>query len=143
MESVIKVAGGLAHEMNNVLSGVGSSLELLERRLAQGPARALGQLRAGGPRMRPAGHRPDQNLLAFARSQPLSPNPLDINQLIREAQPMLEQCVGAEMHLRWELDIAPWPVQLGPRPTAQRHAAPVCQRPTLALAVAPVDPYQQ
>ena len=36
MEGVVKVAGGLAHEMNNVLSGVGSSLELLERRLAQG-----------------------------------------------------------------------------------------------------------
>ncbi|MDU9404342.1 ATP-binding protein [Pseudomonas sp. zfem004] len=114
MESVIKVAGGLAHEMNNVLSGVGSSLELLERRLAQG---RLERLDSYVQMARECAQRAiglTQNLLAFARSQPLSPNPLDINQLIRKAQPMLEQCTGAEMHLHWELDIAPWPVQLDP-----------------------------
>ncbi|MCE1114557.1 MULTISPECIES: hybrid sensor histidine kinase/response regulator [Pseudomonas] len=114
MESVVKVAGGLAHEMNNVLSGVGSSLELLERRLAQG---RLERLDSYVQMARECAQRAiglTQNLLAFARSQPLSPNPLDINQLIREAQPMLEQCVGAEMHLNWQLDIAPWPVQLDP-----------------------------
>lgn len=114
MESAIKVAGGLAHEMNNVLSGVGSSLELLERRLAQG---RLERLDSYVQMARECAQRAiglTQNLLAFARSQPLSPNPLDINQLIRKAQPMLEQCTGAQMHLHWELDIAPWPVQLDP-----------------------------
>ena len=114
MESVIKVAGGLAHEMNNVLSGVGSSLELLERRLAQGRLERLDSYVQVARECAQRAIGLTQNLLAFARSQPLSPNPLDINQLIRKAQPMLEQCVGAEMHLRWELDIAPWPVQLDP-----------------------------
>lgn len=114
MESVIKVAGGLAHEMNNVLSGVGSSLELLERRLAQGRLERLDSYVQVARECAQRAIGLTQNLLAFARSQPLSPNPLDINQLIRKAQPMLEQCAGAEMHLRWELDIAPWPVQLDP-----------------------------
>ncbi|WP_422402887.1 ATP-binding protein [Pseudomonas sp. GZD-209] len=114
MESVIKVAGGLAHEMNNVLSGVGSSLELLERRLTQGRLERLDSYVQVARECAQRAIGLTQNLLAFARSQPLSPNPLDINQLIREAQPMLEQCAGAEMHLHWELDIAPWPVQLDP-----------------------------
>ncbi|AZL73793.1 ATP-binding protein [Pseudomonas oryziphila] len=114
MESVIKVAGGLAHEMNNVLSGVGSSLELLERRLTQGRLERLDSYVQVARECAQRAIGLTQNLLAFARSQPLSPNPLDINQLIREAQPMLEQCAGAEMQLHWELDIAPWPVQLDP-----------------------------
>lgn len=114
MESVVKVAGGLAHEMNNVLSGVGSSLELLERRLAQGRLERLDSYVQMARECTQRAIGLTQNLLAFARSQPLSPNPLDINQLIREAQPMLAQCVGAKMQLNWQLDIAPWPVQLDP-----------------------------
>jgi len=114
MESVVKLAGGLAHEMNNVLSGVGSSLELLERRLAQGRLERVEEYvqMARESTQRAIGL--TQNLLAFARSQPLSPNPLNINRLLLEAEPMLRQTLGAEMHLDWQMDVAPWLLQVDP-----------------------------
>ncbi|MBC3451501.1 PAS domain S-box-containing protein [Pseudomonas sp. TE6283] len=114
MESVVKVAGGLAHEMNNVLSGVGSSLELLERRLAQGRMERVEEYVQLARECAQRAIGLTQNLLAFARSQPLSPNPLNINRLLQEAEPMLRQTLGAKMHLDWQLDVAPWLLQVDP-----------------------------
>ncbi|WP_369992007.1 ATP-binding protein [Pseudomonas xanthosomatis] len=114
MESVVKVAGGLAHEMNNVLSGVGSSLELLERRLLQGRVESLESYVAMARECAERAIGLTHNLLAFARSQPLSPSALDVNRLMREAQPLMQQTLGSEMLLGWELDMSPWPVQLDP-----------------------------
>lgn len=114
MDSVVKVAGGLAHEMNNVLSGVGSSLELLERRLAQGRLERIDSYvqMAREAALRAIGL--TQNLLAFARSQALSPHPLDINRLLQEAAPLMQQTLGGGMRLHWQLDVAPWPLQVDP-----------------------------
>ncbi|WP_225933225.1 hybrid sensor histidine kinase/response regulator [Pseudomonas peradeniyensis] len=112
MESVVKVAGGLAHEMNNVLSGVGSSLELLERRLAQGRMERVEEYVQMARECAQRAIGLTQNLLAFARSQPLSPHPLNINRLLQEMEPMLRQTLGAEMHLDWQLDVAPWLLQV-------------------------------
>ncbi|QXH59146.1 response regulator [Pseudomonas maumuensis] len=116
MESVVKVAGGLAHEMNNVLSGVGSSLELLERRIAQGRMERVEEYVKMARECAQRAIGLTQNLLAFARSQPLSPNPLNINRLLQEALPMLRQTLGTEMRLDVQLDVAPWPLQVDPDP---------------------------
>lgn len=112
MESVVKVAGGLAHEMNNVLSGVSSSLELLERRLLQGRLEQLDSYVALARECAERAMGLTHNLLAFARSQPLYPSPLELNRVLRESEPMLRQALGGEMQLDWQLDFAPWPVQL-------------------------------
>ncbi|WP_313048313.1 ATP-binding protein [Pseudomonas soli] len=114
MEGVVKVAGGLAHEMNNVLSGVGSSLELLERRLAQGRMERVDEYVRMARECAQRAIGLTQNLLAFARSQPLTPNPLSINRLLEEAEPILRQTLGAEMTLNMQLDVAPWPLQVDP-----------------------------
>ncbi|WP_228533889.1 ATP-binding protein [Pseudomonas sp. UFMG81] len=114
MEAVAKVAGSLAHEMNNVLSGVGSSLELLERRIAQGRLERLDSYVSMARECAQRAIGLTLNLMAFARNQPLLPNPLDINRLIRDTQPLLEQTLGGEMRVDWQLDMAPWPVQLDP-----------------------------
>ena len=114
MESVVSVAGGLAHEMNNVLSGVGSSLELLERRIAQGRLERLDSYVRMARKCAQRAIGLTHNLLAFARSQPLSPVAMDVNRVLREAQPVLQQALGGQMNLEWQLDAAPWPVQLDP-----------------------------
>ncbi|MGY3295859.1 PAS domain S-box-containing protein [Pseudomonas sp. TE6288] len=114
MEGVVKVAGGLAHEMNNVLSGVGSSLELLERRLAQGRMDRVEEYVRMARECAQRAIGLTQNLLAFARSQPLSPNPLNINHLLQDAEPILRQTLGCEIDLNMQLDVAPWPLQVDP-----------------------------
>ncbi|MDH0301477.1 MULTISPECIES: PAS domain-containing sensor histidine kinase [unclassified Pseudomonas] len=112
METVVKVAGGLAHEMNNVLSGVGSSLELLERRIGQGRMERVESYVQMAHECAQRAIALTQNLLAFARSQPLSPRPLDVNRLMRQVTPLLQQSLGSEMRLQCQLDVAPWPVLL-------------------------------
>ncbi|WP_225917127.1 ATP-binding protein [Pseudomonas farsensis] len=114
MESVVKVAGSYGHQMNNVLSGVSSSLEWLERRLLQGRTERLEDYVKMARDCAERAIGLTHNLLAFARSQPLSPSPLDVSRLMREAEPMLRQALSGDIHLEWQLDSAPWPVQLDP-----------------------------
>ncbi|MDZ3991614.1 hybrid sensor histidine kinase/response regulator [Pseudomonas sp. Teo4] len=112
LEAVGQLAGGMAHEMNNLLSGIGGSLELLQRRLHQGRTDRLDDYvdvaRDAVQRAMNLTHR----LLAFSRSQPLKPVPLDLNRQLTALQPVLLQTLGAEMRLQWQLDIEPWTVCL-------------------------------
>ncbi len=112
LEAVGQMAGGMAHEMNNLLSGIGGSLELLQRRLAQGRLEDLETYtdlaRDSVQRAMSLTHR----LLAFSRSQPLAPRPLDINRHLSGLEPLLRQALGAQMRLNWQLDVLPWPVCL-------------------------------
>lgn len=112
LEAVGQLAGGMAHEMNNLLSGIGGSLELLQRRLEQGRTERLGDYvdvaRDAVQRAMTLTHR----LLAFSRNQPLKPRPLNLNRQLSILQPVLLQTLGAEMRLQLELDIEPWTVCL-------------------------------
>lgn len=112
MEIVGQLAGGMAHEMNNLLAGVGGSLELLQRRMSQGRLERIDEYvhvaRDSVQRAMALTHR----LLAFARSQPLQPCPADINRLLLELQPLILQALGPDFELHWLLDVAPWPIHV-------------------------------
>ncbi len=94
MEAVGQLTGGLAHDFNNLLSGITGSLELLERRLAQG--RLAGAERyitaAQGAALRAASL--TQRLLAFSRRQTLDPKPIDANRLIAGMEDLIRRSVG-------------------------------------------------
>ncbi|HDS1757566.1 PAS domain-containing sensor histidine kinase [Pseudomonas sp. M5] len=112
LEVVGHLAGGMAHEMNNLLSGIGGSLELLQRRLSQGRMERIDSYvalaRDSVQRAMNLTHR----LLVFSRHQPLAPAPLDMNRHLAAMEPMLRHAVGTEMSLSWELDVDPWTVCL-------------------------------
>ncbi|MBC3419703.1 ATP-binding protein [Pseudomonas sp. RW3S2] len=114
METVGQLAGGMAHEMNNLLAGIGGSLELLQRRLGQGRLERIDEYvhvaRDSVQRAMALTHR----LLAFSSSQPLQPRLLDVNSLLRGLEPLIHQALGPEFVLNWQLDLAPWPVQVDP-----------------------------
>ncbi|MFJ4157605.1 ATP-binding protein [Pseudomonas sp. NPDC089752] len=112
LEAVGHLAGGMAHEMNNLLSGIGGSLELLQRRLGQGRMERIDNYvelaRDSVQRAMSLTHR----LLAFSRHQPLAPKPLDLNAQLLDMEPLLRQVLGAEIRLAWEMDVEPWVVCL-------------------------------
>ena len=112
MEVVGQLAGGMGHEMNNLLSGIGGSLELLQRRIQEGRLERIDAYvevaRDSVMRAMELTHR----LLAFSRHQPLAPKPLDFNRQLRLSEPLLLKALGAEMRLHWQLDVAPWAVCL-------------------------------
>lgn len=112
LELVGQLAGGMGHEMNNLLSRIGGSLELLQRRLQEGRLERVEAYvevaRDSVQRAMELTHR----LLAFSRHQPLAPKPLDLNRQLRLSEPLLLRTLGAEMHLHWQLDVTPWAVNL-------------------------------
>ncbi len=94
MEAVGQLTGGLAHDFNNLLTGISGSLELLERRVAQGRVAELDQylVIAQGAAKRAAAltHR----LLAFSRRQTLDPKPTDIDRLVADMDDLVRRTVG-------------------------------------------------
>jgi PAS domain S-box-containing protein len=99
MEAVGQLTGGLAHDFNNLLTGVSGSLELLEKRLAQGRISELSRYvhTAQGAAKRAAAltHR----LLAFSRRQTLDPRPICINRLIAGMDDLIRRTMGPSIEV--------------------------------------------
>nr|MBC7245523.1 PAS domain S-box protein [Chloroflexota bacterium] len=103
MEAVGLLAGGVAHEFNNLLTVVQGNAELAMSELAPSdPLYArLSSMREAAQR----GARLTQQLLAFSRRQILQPRPLDLNALVRNFAAMIGRLIGADVAL--QLDLAP------------------------------------
>ena len=99
MEAVGQLTGGIAHDFNNLLAGISGSLELLERRMAEG--KLAGAQRyidaAQGASRRAAAL--TQRLLAFSRLQTLDPKPIDVNRLISGMEELIRRSVGPDIEL--------------------------------------------
>ncbi len=97
MEAIGSLAGGVAHDFNNILSVVLSYSEMLAATLKAGdPMRSdLEQILAAGKRA--AGL--TRQLLAFSRQQVLQPKVLDLNAAIENIGKMLDRVVGEDIHL--------------------------------------------
>ena len=100
LESVGQLTGGVAHDVNNLLTVITGNAELLEAQLeAAEPSRRLARmiLDAAG-----RGAELVAGLLAFARRQPLSPTIRDVDVLIGDMLPILERTLGEAIALRFQ-----------------------------------------
>ncbi len=97
MEAIGRLAGGVAHDFNNILSIIMGHGELL---LA---APGLGdRARNGVDQIRRAADRAaslTQQLLAFSRKQVLQPKVLDLNACVSDVQKMLSRVIGEDIEL--------------------------------------------
>ena len=114
MEAVGQLTGGLAHDFNNMLTGVIGGVELAQRRLAQGrmedAAEFMDAARAAASRAASLTHR----LLAFSRRQTLDPQVVDINELLASLESLLERTLGEQVDLKFAFAADAWPVRSDP-----------------------------
>jgi len=97
MESVGRLAGGVAHDLNNQLSVIMGSVELAHRNL-----NANGTVEAELKRIQGAGERAaalTQQLLAFGRKQMLNPRLLGLNTLVANVRDMVGRILGDDIRL--------------------------------------------
>jgi PAS domain S-box-containing protein len=113
MEALGGLTSGVAHDFNNLLMIVLGSLQLLERRLPAGDARAARLLDAALQGAR-RGQALTTRLLAFARLQELAPLPIDPHALLASLRPMLTQLLGPGIAIEEELPQELWTLRADP-----------------------------
>ncbi len=105
MEAVGQLAGGVAHDFNNLLSVINSTAELAMDGLPAGDAvrHDLAEIRRAGDRAAVL----TAQLLAFSRTQLVSPETLDIGALVTDVRPMLSRVVREDVELKVQLTDGP------------------------------------
>lgn len=101
MEAIGRLAGGVAHDFNNVLTAVFGYVDLLSEELpaGSGALQDLAEVRKAAERA--AGL--TRQLLAFSRQQVLQPIVLPLNDLIEDFEKMLRRVIGEDVELRLAL----------------------------------------
>ena len=101
METIGRLAGGIAHDLNNALTAIAGYSELAIGQLEPShPARAdVEEVRRGAER---AGSVTRQ-LLAFSRKEVLEPKLFDLNQTISTLGRLLARLLGEDVEVRTEL----------------------------------------
>lgn len=113
MEALGQLTGGVAHDFNNLLTVVMGNLETLQRRLRGGQPDVEQLLRIADNASRGAERAATltQQLLAFARRQPLAPTTLDINRLVADMSDLLRRTLGEQIALDTSLADDLWMTQ--------------------------------
>ena len=112
MESVGRLAGGVAHDFNNQLTVIMAYADMGLMGLDPShPFYAMFQ-EIGRAAERSAGL--TQQLLAFARQQPVTPKLLDLNDTVRDMLKMLRRLIGEQIHLTWRAAEEPCRVKMDP-----------------------------
>ncbi len=112
MESVGRLAGGVAHDFNNMLSVILGYTDLAMSKAAVNDP-LLGELKE----IRNAAGRSieiTRQLLAFARRQTIRPQTLDVNESVEGMLNMLQRLIGEDIELSWRPGADLWPVNMDP-----------------------------
>jgi PAS domain S-box-containing protein len=110
MESIGRLAGGVAHDLNNLLSPILGYGEMLLEDTAPGDGRRepLEQIVSAGIRSRDL----VRQLLAFSRKQTLEFQTVNLNALLRDFEKLLRRTIRENVDIRLRLDETP-PLLMG------------------------------
>jgi PAS domain S-box-containing protein len=112
LESIGRLAGGVAHDFNNMLCIIIGRAEMaLEKLGSADPTRSdLLEIIMAGRRSADL----TRQLLAFARKQIIAPKVLDLNDTVGGMLTMLQRLIGENIDLRWKPGANVWPVKMDP-----------------------------
>ena len=112
MESVGRLAGGVAHDYNNMLSVIMGYSELAIEKIDPDNS-----LHSDLTEILTAARRSSEitrQLLAFSRRQTISPMVLNLNETVESMLKMLRQLIGEDIDLTWLPGTDVWPVRMDP-----------------------------
>jgi signal transduction histidine kinase len=112
LEAIGQLTGGIAHDFNNLLTVVVANLELLDSRLdaESGLKKYVERAMKGATR----GAELTQQLLAFARRQPLRPTSLNVPERMSGLSEMMRATLGQTVHVEFAVPSLLWPVEADP-----------------------------
>ena len=116
LDAVGRLAGGLAHDVNNYLAAIHMQCELArskassEREAERMSAVIDTACKASGL---------IERLLAFSRKQPIQPEVIELNRVIRGLEAMAHQVVGEDVRLELRLARDLWRVEMDPAQVEQ------------------------
>ncbi|HKE01567.1 MAG TPA: CheR family methyltransferase, partial [Planctomycetota bacterium] len=92
MEAIGRLAGGIAHDFNNIATTILGFGDILVERLGgdEDMHQAAVEIKKAGERAAAL----TRQLLAFSRRQKLQPKVLDLNDVVKDVEPMLRRLVG-------------------------------------------------
>ncbi|PIE63481.1 MAG: hypothetical protein CSA25_00135 [Desulfobacter postgatei] len=110
MESVGRLAGGVAHDFNNMLSIILGNVELMQDDIDQG-----NPLRSKVYEIQKAAQRSadlTRQLLTFARRQKINPKIINLNHTIEGMLKILKRLIGEDIDLLWRPKKHLWSVKI-------------------------------
>jgi signal transduction histidine kinase/ActR/RegA family two-component response regulator len=108
LQAIGQLAGGVAHDLNNMLSVIISSLEMLLDALPTGSEQSQ-TLVERSIEAAERGADLTRALLAFARKQTLNPQTIDANELVRDIVSLLRRTLGEPIEVDLQLHRDLWP----------------------------------
>lgn len=112
MEAIGRLAGGVAHDFNNLLQIIHGCTDILQEALPTDHPAHEDLAAVEQASQRAAGL--TRQLLAFARRQLISPQPVDIGTIVSDLSRMLERLLGEDVELETVIDADIWRIMADP-----------------------------
>ncbi|HVF16609.1 MAG TPA: ATP-binding protein [Steroidobacteraceae bacterium] len=111
LEAIGQLTGGVAHDFNNLLTIVIGNMDTIARRIDGADPRlqrAIEHAMEGAHKAAAL----TQRLLAFARRQPLKPEPADPNRLVQQMSELLYRTLGERIEIETVLAAGIWAIEV-------------------------------
>jgi signal transduction histidine kinase len=99
MEAVGQLTGGIAHDFNNLLTGIIGSLDLMQRRIAQGQTKDIERLATTAMTSATRAAALTHRLLAFSRRQPLQRKVVEMPRVVASVEDLLRRTLSERIEL--------------------------------------------
>lgn len=114
MEAVGQLTGGLAHDFNNILQGIGGALDRVRHRIQNGRVNEVEKFLTAAIDSTNRAASLTHRLLAFSRRQTLDPKHIDANSLIASMEDLINRTMGPNIAVTFAGEPNLWVTRIDP-----------------------------